>query len=101
MNPTDALPRGEFDLYRENEGERHDDNRRHFEKLDAAMEAIARTDEKLLYMVQDTMKKQEKQDKRICDLESKPTKRLDLIVTVAMTATIGGVIGYALRLAGL
>ena len=45
--------------------------------------------------------KQESQNKRLADLETKPAKRWETIVTCLITTIVGAVIGFLLSRIGL
>ena len=61
-----------------------------FDKINSITISIEKLAVEMKYMREE----QTKQDKRIADIEEKPVKRFDSIVTYIITTIIGLVIGY-------
>lgn len=67
---------------------------RDLKKVFDRINSIAVSTEKLAIEMKYMREEQTKQDKRIADLEGKPVKRYDSIVTSIITGIIGLIVGY-------
>ena len=59
---------------------------------------IAMSTEKLAIEMKYMREEQTKQDKRIADLEEKPVKRYDTVVTCIITGVVGAIVGFVVSL---
>lgn len=71
---------------------------RDLKKVFDKINSIAMSTEKLAIEMKYMREEQTKQDKRIADLEEKPVKRYDSIVTSIITGIVGVIVGFVASL---
>jgi len=74
--------------------ERFRRDKERIEKMEEAIDRISAVDARLGFIVDQLKARQDEQEQRIGDLEKKPARRWELVVTTVITLAVGGVFGY-------
>jgi hypothetical protein len=77
--------------------ERFRRDKERIEKMEEAIDRISAVDAKLGFVVDQLKTRQDEQEQRIGDLEKKPARRWELVVTTVITLALGGVFGYIVK----
>jgi len=81
--------------------ERFRRDKERIEKMEEAIDRISAVDAKLGFVVDQLKTRQDEQEQRIGDLEQKPAKKWELVVSTTLTLIAGVVIGIIVRAANL